>query len=570
MTLIPAYIILFVPTKSLESLEASSEDSEPYGLLARALVRLGRFSNNHGHFILVTAVVLLVVAAWGITRIEVNDNPTKWFTQTHEIRVADRVLNKHFGGTYTAYLEFDAPQVDRNIADIHRDVMLQLEATNPNFADEANAVWQSLNDPDFNTYFTALNGRAQQQDEALLGSWQTLGDAIAYSEARDLASLTSELQALDGVAAEDRQVLLQRLAGTQAMGDALLDEALAVVDQQSADRLVDRVADLKLSAQAPGFKQPELLRWIADLQAHLHEHPMVGKTTSLVDALQKANYELNFDAAKDDAANQANYSVPTSVAATGQVFAQLESTKRKDSIFHLVTRDYTAANLWLQLKSGDNRDMEAVVREVEHYLAANPAPIAVNHDWAGLTYLNVIWQEKMVSGMLSSLMGSFVVVLIMMMLLFRSILFGILAMLPLSLTIALIYGIIGLVGKDYDMPVAVLSALTLGLSVDFAIHFLQRSREAVQKYGSWAAARASMFREPAVAISRNAITIAIGFTPLLVAPLVPYQTVGFFLATIMLVSWMATLKLLPAMLKLLSNWLFPTAKSTPSGQLVEG
>ena len=47
---------------------------------------------------------------------------------------------------------------------------------------------------------------------------------------------------------------------------------------------------------------------------------------------------------------------------------------------------------------------------------------------------------------------------------------------------------------------------------------------------------------------RAAIIIAIGFTPLLLAPLVPYQTVGFFLATIMGVSWLATLFILPALL----------------------
>ena len=44
------------------------------------------------------------------------------------------------------------------------------------------------------------------------------------------------------------------------------------------------------------------------------------------------------------------------------------------------------------------------------------------------------------------------------------------------------------------------------------------------------------------------ITISIGFTPLLLAPLVPYKTVGFFLATIMAVSWLATLFILPALL----------------------
>jgi hypothetical protein len=139
----------------------------------------------------------------------------------------------------------------------------------------------------------------------------------------------------------------------------------------------------------------------------------------------------------------------------------------------------------------------------------------------------------------------------MMTLLFRSLFYGILAMIPLTVTITLIYGIIGLVGKDYDMPVAILSALTLGLSVDFAIHFLQRARDLQRELGSWQAASQEMFKEPALAISRNAIVIAVGFTPLLLAPLVPYRTVGFFLATIMAVSWLATLFILPA---LLTTW----------------
>ena len=158
--------------------------------------------------------------------------------------------------------------------------------------------------------------------------------------------------------------------------------------------------------------------------------------------------------------------------------------------------------------------------------------------------------------MIKSLAGSFVVVFVMMLVLFRSPLFGILAMIPLSVTITFIYGLIGWVGKDYDMPVAILSSLTLGLSVDFAIHFLERAREMRKRLGTWQAAAAQMFQEPAMAISRNAITISIGFTPLLLAPLVPYKTVGSFLATIMAVSWLATLFILPALITLLGRRLF--------------
>jgi predicted RND superfamily exporter protein len=127
---------------------------------------------------------------------------------------------------------------------------------------------------------------------------------------------------------------------------------------------------------------------------------------------------------------------------------------------------------------------------------------------------------------------------------------------PLSVTIALIYGIIGLVGKEYDMPVAVLSSLTLGLAVDFAIHFLQRSRETYRRVGSWQGAIKEMFEEPSRAIVRNTIIVAVGFTPLLAAPLATYQTVGMFLASIMAVAGIATLLILPALLTLFEPVLF--------------
>lgn len=156
----------------------------------------------------------------------------------------------------------------------------------------------------------------------------------------------------------------------------------------------------------------------------------------------------------------------------------------------------------------------------------------------------------MVSGMLYSLLGSFLTVFVVMVVLFRSVVFGVLAMIPLSITIAGIYGLIGWMGKDYDMPIAVLSSLTLGLSVDFAIHFLQRLRELKQSLGSWHAALEEMFAEPAQAITRNALVIALGFTPLLLAPLIPYKTVGVFLALIMLLSCLVTLLILPAIIRL--------------------
>lgn len=222
----------------------------------------------------------------------------------------------------------------------------------------------------------------------------------------------------------------------------------------------------------------------------------------------------------------------------------------------MVTPDFKRSAVWIQLRSGDNQDMTRLMEAVDAWLQKNPLPTNVSGNWAGKTYINVVWQGEMVAGMLNSLLGAFVVVFLMMVLLFRSVAWGAVAMLPLTFTIVGVYGVIGWMGKYYDMPIAVLSSLTLGLSVDFAIHFIQRARELYAQLGSFTEMSRAMFEEPARAISRNAIVIALGFTPLFLAPLMPYVTVGSFMASIMVLSGAATLLLLPAVMTLGRRWLF--------------
>jgi len=564
MVLIPAYIELFVSERSLTSLakRGGLEAATP-SRLGGLLEGLGGFSFRHAKPILVITAVVLAVSAFGISRIVVNDNPVKWFTAQHPIRVADDVLNRHFGGTYTAYLTFSPGEEAARVspADHVREEIAALEGAQRRRIETALEGIETEGAADPSAFFRALEDALADDRSAETEAWLALEDTLLYLDTADLtrASLLAELAAAD-IEGAVLQRFTNALGERGLRGEDLLDRALEICAEQrgGAIELVGRWA---AAYDAPLFKRPEMLRYLDALQADLESRPVVGKTSSAVDALKKAAFELQYiDPAGDEeiaATNRANFSVPDTVAAAGQVFTQLEGMKKKDSLFHLVTRDYQQANLWVQLTSGDNRDMESVRDHVAAYIRENPPPRAVETGWAGLTYINVVWQEKMVRGMLGALGSSFVIVLLMMMVLFRSPKYGVLAMIPLTVTISFIYGLIGLVGKEYDMPVAVLSALTLGLSIDFAIHFLQRSRELVATHGSWREAVTHVFREPATAISRNAITISVGFTPLLLAPLVPYKTVGFFLATIMAVSWMATLFILAALATLMRRTLFP-------------
>ncbi|SDZ77354.1 efflux RND transporter permease subunit [Microbulbifer marinus] len=336
-----------------------------------------------------------------------------------------------------------------------------------------------------------------------------------------------------------------------------LDDALFAAEGDDAEIIEQLLAAAEQARTASkALSSPALLNWMAELQQHLADSGLVGKSNGLPQLVKTVNRELVSGEPQD-------YRIPATAAGVAQTLLQYQSSHRPADLWHFVTPDYRSGLVWVQLTSGDNQHMNAVVELVEQYVAANPPPLAVELQWAGKAYLNSVWQDAMVAGMMDSLMSAFVVVLIMMVLLFRSLLWGLLAMLPLTLTISLIYGMVGWLGIDYDMPIAVLSALTLGLSVDFAIHFIERTRSYLHSGRGYDETMRLMFDEPGRAIARNALVIALGFTPLLFAPLVPYVTVGIFLATIMAASALVTLLLLPAGIWALQRWLVPTGTAMP-------
>ena len=517
VTFLPAFIML-IPERSLEKFGAAAgahadEEAEDTAL-ARILGAVGRFTYARAKYVLAAAALITAIAVYGITQITVNDNPTRWFKASHPIRVADRVLNEHFGGTYMAYLalrpESDEEDLDTYAADLEQRMREHIQASD-----------------------MPENGR----DELL-----AVADAVP--------ALTTESESVD--------TLLEHLT---VRVEAALDTALNALMEADADDMdavearVDAWEALQTFVDLEGqrgelFKQPEALAYIEDLQTALAGTGAVGKSNSITDIVKTVYRELM-------EGDEAYFRVPDNSRAVAQCLMTYESSHRPHDLYHFISHDYRKSSTWIQLTSGNNQDMKAVQEAMDAYIAANPPPLGLTHQWFGLTYINVVWQEKMVMGMLQAFLGSFLVVLFMMIVLFRSGLWGLLSMAPLTVTIGLIYGVVGLVGKDYDMPVAVLSSLTLGLAVDFAIHFLSRSRDMYAQKKSWAAAFPLMFGEPARAITRNVAAVAIGFTPLLAAPLVPYNTVGVFMAAILGASGVATLFLLPALIRYLEPLLFP-------------
>jgi len=482
--------IIFMPAylsrmneASLTKLQNVMHSQQGGSRIAKLARGLGAFALKFKTVLVLGFAAVFAVSVWGITQIQINDNPVRWFKQDHEIRVADKVLNENFAGTYDAYVVLSS-----------------------------NKTLAPLEELFGNSRPKGLNDWLNATQEKLAG------------QARN----------------EQYQQLLMDI------DDKLFSDVTSEQSQYLEALLAKNETEL---SQSKVFQSPKLLAYIEKLQYELQASGLVGKSNSLSDVTKVVNRELR-------SGLQADYNIPHSPQAVAQTLLQYQSSHRPDDLWHFVTPNFQETLVWLQLASGDNQDMSKVIALVDNFVAQNPLPNNIELGWAGKAYLNVVWQDNMVAGMLDSLISAFVIVFIMMVVLFRSLIFGLLAMLPLTITITFIYGLIGIIGKDYDMPIAVLSALTLGLSVDFAIHFLERTREVYKQTQNLKETFSVMFDEPATAITRNALVIALGFTPLLFAPLVPYITVGIFLASIMAISALVTLLILPSVMTMGEGTIF--------------
>jgi predicted RND superfamily exporter protein len=298
-------------------------------------------------------------------------------------------------------------------------------------------------------------------------------------------------------------------------------------------------------AEDGAIKRPQVMSYITRLQENLEKQPLIGKTSSAADIVKRINLVLHD--------NESAYNViPDSAEAVGQFLFLFQSSGDPDDLDNFLDGTARRANIWVQMKNGDNQQMQAVEERLAEFVQANPPPAGVTLRWSGLTYINKIWQGLMVSGMSGrAIPGSFVVVFLLMVVAFRSLLLGALSMIPMGLAILFSYGLVGWVGKDFDMPIAVCSSIALGMGIDLAIHFLDRFREHYGSHRDLEGSIRHMFGEPGRAIARNAVVITLGFLPLVAATLTPYVTVGIFFALLMVFSTLGTIVILPAALRLI-------------------
>lgn len=144
-----------------------------------------------------------------------------------------------------------------------------------------------------------------------------------------------------------------------------------------------------------------------------------------------------------------------------------------------------------------------------------------------------------------SLATALALVLVIMIVLFRSVGSGLLATLPTFLTLLFVYGTMGMAKVHLDIGTSMLACLIIGAGVDYAVHMLAAWRTptgADVAMGAEVAARTT-----APAIWTNAAMVAAGFYVLTLGEAKPLQNVGLLTASAMLIAALTTFVAIPVL-----------------------
>ena len=193
-------------------------------------------------------------------------------------------------------------------------------------------------------------------------------------------------------------------------------------------------------------------------------------------------------------------------------------------------------------------------RAINSYLVKHAKPLGYTWESTGEPLTFVILGKMVIHGQITSVLLTLLLVAIMMILLFKNWISGLLAIIPISVSVIFIYGLMAFLKIPLDIPKAVLAAIAIGIGVDDTIHMLKTLRGQLKKGLPIKEALHTAHSRAGLAIVYTSVALILGFTVLLFSEFVPVFYLGLLVALAMLSTTLSALILLPAAAYLLNRF----------------
>ncbi|MBU0674902.1 MAG: MMPL family transporter [Proteobacteria bacterium] len=200
------------------------------------------------------------------------------------------------------------------------------------------------------------------------------------------------------------------------------------------------------------------------------------------------------------------------------------------------------------IESGQTMGRKALLDTIRTFIREE---IGLDDDQIHFTGMFVLYNNMLQSLFRSQIMTIsmvFLGIMVMFVVLFRSFMLAVIAIIPNLLPAAMVLGAMGWFGIPLDMMTITIAAITIGIAVDDTIHYVHRFQKEFPKDRNYLATMYRCHVSIGRAMYYTSVTIIIGFSILVLSNFIPTIYFGLFTGFAMFVALLAALILLPKLL----------------------
>lgn len=515
---------------------------------------LAVFIQRYKSAIIVASVLLGIVAVSGIPLIKIEANYMNYFPRSHPVRKAVELLGSVFSGSlpYEFYFKGD---VKDPVCVRFMFLTEALMESNPRVGG-VNSLASLLAEVNYNFYGNwALPETIEQVEQLMMplaGRPEVeriykQNEALVYGMSR--AADTGLARRL----AKQGKEWVRRLSGKYHRV-YLGDDPVYVRGRNLEDCLF--VFKCMFEKNGIKFSEEEYREKLIKFQ----KAPFTLSTEEVASFLYSY---LN----SEEVGLAASWSVCRNIALSTRSFSK-KDIQRALKLYYPEDADWLSDELsFLLLKEAKKRSIDRFIKEnlpsefdrgslkklraalwiaISEWAPAKGGSVAFDVKISGYPVVHTIMNDRILRSQVSSLCLTFVVILLILLVQFRSFKVAFIGLTPIVLAVLLNFAAMGYAGIELTPVTAFIGAVTIGLGVDYTVHFSTRLKKEIEA-GNPAALETTL-NQTGVAMMGSALTDIMGFLVLLLADLTTLRSFGFLLALTIFVSASGALTILPAFL----------------------
>ena len=300
--------------------------------------------------------------------------------------------------------------------------------------------------------------------------------------------------------------------------------------------------DLRIRMEGD-MKDPQVLSDMAKLQQFVEKHEKVKTSFSIADIVK----QMHKTVMDDDPSFE---TIPDSRDKVNNLFTMYSMSGDPEDFSSLVDYNYEVGLITALSTNMPTEEVFAYTEELNRFTDENiHSEVKMN-----ITGMIVVVRDliiMIVDSTIYSIIFSLIIIGIIASIFFRRILWGVLAVIPLTSAVIINFGFMGYFGIELSHITAILSSIIIGVGVDFAIHYIAQFRRLSRTVNS-----ENLSKEVVDDVGYAIILDAgsnMGFGALIFSAFLPIQYIGGLMVFAMVSTSLGTLTVLAALTELLKK-----------------